>query len=174
LAKQLKTVARFDELYERHHNALFGIAYRITGDREEAEDVAQEALLRLDGADVIARPDAEIGAWLRRVCLNLAANRLRSRIRETERLDRAGRLESREAEGPEQIVERRDEQRRVREALLALPDRQRDCLLLRHSGYSYQEIASTLDIAIGSVGVLLARAERAFRKQYLGETDGLS
>jgi RNA polymerase sigma-70 factor (ECF subfamily) len=173
--QQLNNTADFDELYERFHRELFGIAYRVTGDREEAEDVAQEALLRLNGAEVMARPEPEIGAWLRRVSLNLAANRVRSRKRETERLDRAGRLESSsEVEGPERTVEREEERRRVRRALLTLPDRQRDCLLLRHSGYSYTEIATTLEIATGSVGVLLARAERAFRDQYLGDSDGLS
>jgi DNA-directed RNA polymerase specialized sigma24 family protein len=47
-----------------------------------------------------------------------------------------------------------------------LPERQRNCLLLRHSGYSYAEIAATVGIAAGSVGVLLARGERAFREIY--------
>ena len=55
--------------------------------------------------------------------------------------------------------------------LAALPERQRACLLLRHAGYSYAEIAATLDLAIGSVGVLLARGERAFRDAYLDTDD---
>lgn len=170
-----KTATNFDQVFEKLRGGLFGIAYRVTGDREEAEDVAQEALLRLSASGLLERPDPEIAAWLRRVCLNLAANRLRSRKRESDRVDRAGRLETPErVESPEHTVEREEERMRVRQTLLALPDRQRDCLLLRHSGYSYNEIAATLEIATGSVGVLLARAERAFRNQYLGDSDGLS
>ena len=59
--------------------------------------------------------------------------------------------------------EARDE---VRLALAELPERQRNCVLLRHSGYSYAEIAATVGVAVGSVGVLLARGERAFREIY--------
>jgi len=58
----------------------------------------------------------------------------------------------------------------VRRALAEVPERQRECLLLRHSGYSYAEIAATLDLAVGSVGVLLARAEHTFRTTYRRQT----
>ena len=63
-------------------------------------------------------------------------------------------------------VERDEQRAAVRRALIDVPERQRECLLLRHSGYSYAEIAATLGIAVGSVGVLLARAENAFRLNY--------
>lgn len=63
-------------------------------------------------------------------------------------------------------VLRREEQAEVRQALARLPERQRNCLLLLHSGYRYAEIAATVGIAVGSVGVLLTRAERAFRAAY--------
>jgi RNA polymerase sigma factor (sigma-70 family) len=71
-------------------------------------------------------------------------------------------------DGPssEVFVLRQEEQAEVRRALAGLPERQRACLLLRHSGYAYAEIAETLGIALGSVGVLLARAEAAFRLTY--------
>jgi RNA polymerase sigma-70 factor (ECF subfamily) len=68
-------------------------------------------------------------------------------------------------------VLRAEEQRAVRRALAALPERQRACLLLRHAGFSYAEVAATLDLAVGSVGVLLARGERAFRDAYLANDD---
>jgi RNA polymerase sigma-70 factor (ECF subfamily) len=55
---------------------------------------------------------------------------------------------------------------RVRACLAVLPDRQATVLLLRHSGHSYREVATALGVAEGSVGVLLARAERAFRRAY--------
>src|SRR6266542_4238756 len=150
--------------------------YRLLGDHGEAEDVVQETFLKLDGHPVLDRPDEEVAAWLRRVCLNASYNRLRGQRRATARLDRAGRLERVDDEvdeggGPLLDVLRAEEQRAVRRALAALPERQRACLLLRHAGFSYAEVAATLDLAVGSVGVLLARGERAFRDAYLANDD---
>ena len=89
-----------------------------------------------------------------------------------------GRLEGADLEptdadlvSPSGVVIRLEEQAAIRQALVEVPERQRECLLLRHSGYSYAEIAATLGIAVGSVGVLLARAERAFRAQYRRQDD---
>ena len=164
--------ARFDDLFRRLYPELFGLTFRLLGDRLETEDTLQEAFLKLaDHPAILRQPDPEVAAWLRRVCLNLGSNRLRGQRRAPARLERAGRLELAESAGvdgagPVGAVLRREEQDEVRRALAGLPERQRDCLLLRHSGYAYAEIAATLGIAVGSVGVLLARAERAFRDLY--------
>jgi RNA polymerase sigma-70 factor, ECF subfamily len=157
---------RFNGLFARFYPELFGLVFRVLSDRMETEDTLQDAFLKLsDEAELQTRPDVEVGAWLRRVGLNLAFNRLRAAKRGRERLERVGRLERRDEEpvasemaSPSELV--------VRRALLEVPERQRECLLLRHAGYSYAEIAATLGIAVGSVGVLLARAERAFSITY--------
>jgi RNA polymerase sigma factor (sigma-70 family) len=163
--------SRFDALFRRFYPDLYGLAYRLLGNRGAAEDTLQETFVRLSRADaLLERPDAEVGAWLRRVCLNLGANRLRDERRARERLTRAGRLDLAAAQSdlgaPASLLLRAEERAGVRRTLARLPARQRDCLLLRHSGYSYAEIADTLGVAIGSVGVLLARAEQAFRDHY--------
>src|SRR5205807_1894766 len=75
---------------------------------------------------------------------------------------------------PARTVARVEEQAAVRAALASLPERQRDCLILRHSGHSYAEIAAALGIAVGSVGVILARGERAFRETYQERSHDLS
>jgi RNA polymerase sigma factor (sigma-70 family) len=165
---------RFDILFAHFYAELFGLVYRVLSDRMETEDTLQEAFLKLsEELELQARPDREVGAWLRRVGLNLAFNRLRSAKRSRERLERVGRLERYDEEpvdselaSPSGLVVRQEERAAVRRALVDVPERQRDCLLLRHSGYSYIEIAATLGIAVGSVGVLLARAERAFSTTY--------
>jgi RNA polymerase sigma factor (sigma-70 family) len=167
-------VTRFDALFARFYPELFGLLYRVLGDRMDTEDTLQDAFLKLaDEPELQTRPDAEVAAWLRRVGMNLAFNRVRSARRARERLERVGRLERTDTEsqesdlgGPSDVVVRGEERAAVRRALAAVPERQRECLLLRHSGYSYAEIAATLGIAIGSVGVLLARAEHAFRTHY--------
>ena len=172
------SAARFDNLFQRFYAELFGLAYRILDDRMETEDTLQEAFLKLsDEAVLQARPDPEVGAWLRRVAMNLAFNRLRSARRARARLERVGRLEHHDQEpvdsdllGPAGQLVRQEEREAVRRALGEVPERQRECLLLRHSGYSYAEIAVTLGIALGSVGVLLARAEHAFRTTYRRQT----
>lgn len=166
----IERTERFDELFQRFYPQLFGLAYRLLGDQQETEDTLQEAFLKLAGARVREQPDEEVGAWLRRVVLNLGANRLRARRRAQARLERVGVLElalgAGPTDGPLSGLLQREAQAAVRRALAGVPERQRDCLLLRHSGYSYAEIAATLGVAVGSVGVLLARAERAFREVY--------
>jgi RNA polymerase sigma factor (sigma-70 family) len=168
---------RFEALFRSLYRELHALTYRLVGDQQEAEDVLQEAFLKLAGADVLRRPDDEVRAWLRRVCLNTGHNKIRARRRADHHVDRAARLSvaaaASEDPGPLHGVLLQERQDAVRRALDALPRNQRDCLLLRHSGYSYAEIAATLEISIGSVGVFLARGERAFRTSYENQEQGL-
>src|SRR5215204_6307386 len=97
---------RFDDLFRRFYPRLVPLAERLLRDRAEGEDVVQEAFLRLarDGGDVdgaiVERPDDVVGAWLRRVVMNLGVNRLRDRRRADERMARAGRLDPSLDPGP--------------------------------------------------------------------------
>lgn len=161
----------FADVFHRRYAELVRLAARVTGDADEAEDVAQEALTTLATHAVLQRPDEEIAAWLRRVTINGAFNRLRRRRRADARTRRSAAadrpLRTTDPSGPQlaQVV-RSEERARVRTALAALPERQRLCLLLRHSGYRYTEIAAAVGIATGSVGVLLTRGEQTFRRHY--------
>ena len=173
-------VSRFDAVFAQFYAELFGLVYRVVGERMDTEDILQEAFLKLtDEPELLASPDGQVAAWLRRVGLNLAFNRLRSARRARARLERVGRLErwddeqlDSEMAGPSSTLVRSEEREAVRRALAEVPERQRECLLLRHSGYSYAEIAATLGLAVGSVGVLLSRAEHAFRTHYRRQEAG--
>lgn len=162
---------RFAAVFRARYPELVRLSARITGDAVEAEDVAQEALTRLSTHDVLARPDDEVAAWLRRVTINASFNRLRGQSRSGDRMRRSAAAERPlrvvDSAGPQlaQVV-RSEERELVRAALDRLPERQRMCVLLRHSGYRYAEIAAAIGIADGSVGVLLARGEQAFRRHY--------
>lgn len=157
---------RFEAVFRMARDPLVALIRRVL-DHGEAEDVAQEAFVKLRADPVLARPDPEVTAWLRRVGLNLAFNRARDVNRWRERGEKAQGPAL--APDPAEEAVRTDQRQRVRDVLALLPATQRDCLLLRHAGYSYAEIAETLTIAKGSVGTTLVRAERAFKEHYLDE-----
>ena len=70
---------RFDALFAQFYPEMFGLVYRVLGDRMETEDTLQEAFLKLSHDSALqSRAEREVGAWLRRVALNQAFNRLRS------------------------------------------------------------------------------------------------
>lgn len=158
---------RFGEVFRRNYPRLVGLARRVLGDAGEAEDAAQEAMLALRTSPVAERGDDEVTAWLSRVVTNTSLNRLRSRRRADVRAQVVGARDARtlsDEPGDEVVVA--DERDRVRASLGVLPERQATALLLRHAGHSYREIATALGVAEGSVGVLLARGERAFRRAH--------
>ncbi len=158
---------RFAEVFRRHYPRLVGLARRILGDADEAQDAAQEALLALRTHPVAVAGDEAVAAWLSRVVTNVSLNRLRSRRRADARAAVVAIREPRSAaDGPDDLAVATDERERVRASLAILPERQATALLLRHAGHSYREIATALGVAEGSVGVLLARGERAFRRAH--------
>jgi RNA polymerase sigma-70 factor, ECF subfamily len=143
--------------FQRIHPQLFRYLYRLTGDRDIADDVAQEAFVRLIRQDL---PDDEARPWL----FTVATNLLRDRARKT---DRHRRLEPlvphAEAQPrPDAAAEQTEVVLAVRRALLQVTERDRVMLLMREEGFSYGEIARAVGVAPGSVGTLLARAGRRF------------
>jgi RNA polymerase sigma-70 factor (ECF subfamily) len=159
--------AAFDALYRQHYARVRGIAGRLVG--SEADDLCQEVFLRL-----LERPpgqDANLAAWLARVTTNLGYNLLRAARRSTAQRTALGEQTEgqgwqAQAEDPEEQTRRSEGRALVQKVLSRLSRRQAAMLALRYSGMSYREIAAALGIASGSVGTLLARAERAFEKRY--------
>jgi RNA polymerase sigma-70 factor (ECF subfamily) len=109
-------------------------------------------------------------AWLFQVVTHLAYNSTRGQGRRQRREDAAFRMPSSEAD-PADLAEQVERRQSVRRSLLKLPERQAQLLLLRHAGLSYKELADVLQLAPGSVGTLLARAEAAFEKAYAAEEE---
>jgi RNA polymerase sigma-70 factor, ECF subfamily len=161
--------AAFETLFTSYYTTVHRVLTGQLGDLARADDVAQETFLALYHSPPQPDPERSLLAWLCRVAFNRALNLLRSERRSQLRAERVGDITP--APDPEQLVLRREEQRAVHVALAALPERQQQLLLLRNAGLSYTEIAQTLDIAPGSIGTLLARAERAFIAVYQGPQD---
>lgn len=154
--------AAFEQLFTQHYSQVYRVAYHVVGTREEAEDLAQETFLALYREPPPAT--TPLLAWLCRVALNRGYNSLRGQRRAEQRAARLA--ESAESPDPQSELLRAEERARVRATIAALPERQGKLLLLRYAGLAYAEIAETLGVAAGSVGTLLARAERAFLALY--------
>ena len=156
--------ASFDQLFLAHYQGVYRALYRVVGSHQEAEDLAQETFVRLYRHHFAPGRQHNLRAWLYRVATNLAYNALRSQGRQ-ERREQTAQVD-RLSSDPAVIALRWDEQATVRQALARLPERQAKLLLLRHSGLSYRELAEALEVAPGSVGTLLARAQKAFAAAY--------
>jgi RNA polymerase sigma-70 factor, ECF subfamily len=150
----------FETLFQRYAPQVYRAVYRLAGSPETAEDILQETFLTLFRQPPQRPMEAPLVAWLCRVALNRGYNLLRATQREEQRLASWG--ETPLAQEPDQAAIRREEQLEVRAALARLPERQSRLLLLRHAGLSYAEIAAALELAPGSIGTMLVRAERAF------------
>lgn len=156
----------FERLFAREYRRVVSIAFRITRDAAEAEDVAQEVFVRFGRGRGLDLDRAR--SWLYTAAAHRALNAVRSRRRRVRREFDAGRLV--EFEDPQRIVERREERVRVRTALVRIGIQHAQILALRYGGLSYLEIASVLRIDAAQVGTRLARAERAFKREIERDT----
>jgi RNA polymerase sigma-70 factor (ECF subfamily) len=152
-------------------------AARVLGDRAEAEDVAQEAMLKLWIAAGTWRQDgpAKPATWLHRVVANLAIDRLR-RMGRAVGLDPDGAAALPDmTPGPEARLQEGDRMAALDAALARLPERQRQAVVLRHvEGLSNPEIAEVLGIGVEAVESLTARGKRALKAALEGQKEALS
>lgn len=138
----------FAELVRRHRSFVLALAYRLCGDAAQAEDIAQDAFLRAWQALPGFRGQSAFRTWLYRVASNVAIEQLRH-DRPAVDIDSTT-LAAQNT--PEDSALHTEQCRAVRDAVLQLPLQSRLVLILReYEGLSYKEIASALDIPIGTV-----------------------
>jgi RNA polymerase sigma-70 factor, ECF subfamily len=148
-------------LFEQYHESLVRMLYRRTGDRDQAEDLAQETFAR-----AVAAPPRNPRPWLFAVALNLVREDGRRSVRQGRRLQLLRSEVEPSAPQPDEVVERSEQAARVRAALSLISERDREALLLKAEGFNYDEIAETLGLARGAVGTTLARARRRLVEAY--------
>lgn len=154
----------FATLSARHARAMIGVAQRILGNQAEADEVAQEAFLRLWRRAPDWDPDGTAGVktWLSRVVTNLCLDRLRRR--RSVPLDDAVEIED-PSENAFDALGREETRRLVQEGLLALPERQRIAIVFSYfEGLTGQAIAEAMETSVGAVESLLVRGREGLRK----------
>ncbi|MEU3468575.1 RNA polymerase sigma factor SigM [Streptomyces sp. NPDC006687] len=151
----------FGELVRRHRDRLWAVALRTLGDREEAADAVQDALVSAYRAAHTFRGDSAVTTWLHRITVNACLDRARKAAsRRTAPLDDTDRLELllEPHESAEAPAERHDLHRQLLAALSTLPDDQRAALVLVDmQGYPVAEAAAVLDVPVGTVKSRCAR-----------------
>ena len=152
----------FGELVTRYQDRIYHYLYRMTGSREDAEDLAQDTFVRAYLALATFKRGWPLAPWLFRIATNLCINLLKRRGRmahlpdETEIVDQRVSVESE--------VEAREMKRELEDAILDLPEVYRAPVLLRHLyQLSYEEMAHALDIPLGTVKTRLFRAREMLR-----------
>jgi RNA polymerase sigma-70 factor (ECF subfamily) len=158
----------FDEAFTMHHRAVYRYVCSLTRDAQLAEDVVQEVFMRLHQHLDAAQRDGLLRAWLLRVAANVARNMLRGRNRAAARDEEFGTewLRAVEAVSPDEELLQEREIQEARRALNRIKEPMRSCLLLKHEGLSYREIAATLEISETNVGSHIARGRREFIRLY--------
>ncbi len=154
--------ADLGEIFRRDYGRVVGVAARVLGTRNEAEDVAQEVFLTFSRSAV---PAAEASGWLSVAAAHTALNLLRSSRRRSSREKSVAASDHTVVGDVADAVVTLDERSRVRAALAQLPRKQAVTLVLRHSGLSYADVAAALKVPPGSVGTTVRRAEAALRKE---------
>ncbi len=159
----------FEKLMLAHEKAVFNLALRMTENREDAEDVSQEAFLKAYRSLSDFRGESKFSVWLYRIVSNVCLDFLRRKRR---RPSASLTVEDDEGEEvqwdvpderytPERLLERKLTQEAVRKGLAALPENQRKILLLREiKGLSYEEIGEVLDLDPGTVKSRIFRARK--------------
>lgn len=175
-------VNAFEDIVREYEKNVYNIALRMTGDREDALDVSQEAFLKAYHALGSFRGESKFSVWLYRIVSNACLDFLRERKRRAEVSLSVGDDEGESAEteirdeslSPETLFERKLTREAVQRGLLSLPEDQRKILLLREiQGFSYEEIGRVLSLESGTVKSRIFRARRKLC-EFLAEDGNIS
>ena len=171
--------AAYQLLVRRHAQGLQSFAQRLLRQPDDADDVAQETLLRIwQHAQQWQLERVRFSSWLYRIAHNLCMDRLRrakrqrTDVMDNDTLDQAA---SGELAGPEQQFSNAALGKRLNLAIAALPERQRSALMMCfHQGFTNQQAAAVLSISIDALESLLARGRRTLRLQLAAWQPGTS
>lgn len=167
----------FRELIRRYERPVFSLVYRMVRDSAAAEDLAQDAFIKVLNHLDKYRPEFKFSSWLFKIANNVAIDHLRRRQLDTVSMDgsphaaTATEVESTsfeladQAESPLDELASRELGAAIEQAIAKLRPEYRNCIMLRHvEGRSYEEIAATLDLPLGTVKTYIHRARHELRE----------
>jgi len=164
-------LSAFRTLVELHHKPLISFIARFTGDRNSAEDIAQEVFLRVFKVAKDYKPQAKFKTWLFTIATNLCLNEIRDNKSNPKIVDLSDLHEQEypiiasEVLSPEKAAENAELSTAVRKAIINLPENQRIAILLRqYNDLSYNEIGQIMGISISAVESLIQRARQSLKK----------
>jgi RNA polymerase sigma-70 factor (ECF subfamily) len=148
-------------------NLLYRLALRITMNREEAEDIVQDTLIKVWNKRDDWENIESIEAFSLTVCRNLALDRMKKAERQNASLDEQQAERPDRSRSPLELMEQRDRVETVRRLVNSLPEKQRSCMQLRDfEGKSYRDIATILGITEEQVKVNIFRARQTIKQKY--------
>ena len=176
LAQQGRDAA-YRELIRRYERPVFSLIFRMVRDRELAEDLAQDTFIKVLNHIDRYRPEFKLSSWLFKIANNVAIDHLRRRQLDTISMDGSPHAATTDAveatsfeiaqpqESALDEIEARELGSAIEQAIARLRPEYRSCILLRHvEGRSYEEIAATLDLPLGTVKTYIHRARHELRR----------
>lgn len=169
--------AAYRELVRRYERPIFSLIYRMVRNREQAEDLSQETFVKALNAIESYRPEYKFSSWIFKIANNVSIDHLRRRELDTLSLDGSPHALTPEAvqasalqlgdrqESALEELEARELGGEIEQAIAALRPEYRSCILLRHvEGRPYEEIATMLDLPLGTVKTYIHRARGELRQ----------
>lgn len=163
VAFQSGDIPAFDQLVRRWDRKIQGVIYRLVGNHDEARDLSQEAFLKAYRALGTFKQEARFSSWLYQIAINATRDRLRRRCRRTDLslddVEEKGESSLRDgAPSALELIESSDLSRAVAAAMAALPEEQREVVILKeYQGLTFPEIAEALDLPLSTVKTRLYR-----------------
>jgi len=163
----------FSQLIDSYKNMVYNLSYRMSNNPQEAEDISQEAFLRAFESLAHFNPSYKFSTWLYQITLNIIRDRFKKKELNYVSLDTP--VEKDDSElyhqpadftlNPEQIIDKQEKAQAIQKAILFLPLKYREVIVLRHlQDLSYIEIANILKLPTGTVKVRLYRAREQLKK----------
>jgi RNA polymerase sigma-70 factor (ECF subfamily) len=170
----------FEELFDRYSSMVLSLAYQVLGDREEALDVSQEVFLAIYSKMDSFRGESSLKTWIYSIAVHRASNRFRwwNRLRRRGTISLEDHLSRKPdqdysidlkspARSPEEELILKEEREQIAEWLRELPIKQRIAVILRDiEGLSYEEIAESMEISLGTVKSRIARGRELLKRRF--------
>ena len=158
----------FEQLMGKHEARMYAVALRMCGNREDAQDSLQDAMLRIYKALGSFKGQSSFATWAYRITMNTCLDNLRrKKVRQAQSLDALldiGWSPADEDASPEQHADNAERRRALSRAIQLLPEDMRSAVVLRDvQGYSYEEIAEILEANVGTVKSRISRGREKLR-----------